>query len=75
MDVTSLYPYISNSEGNSAAKGAYESYPEKFIATIIITNISIIEIESPNLLVHKKKEQRLQTMLLRKKLTDNLTFM
>lgn len=50
MDVTSLYPYISNSEGNSAAKGAYESYPEKFIATIIITTFLVLRISGINLI-------------------------
>ena len=33
MDVKSLYTNIPNSEGISAVKTAYESYPENIIAT------------------------------------------
>ena len=43
LDVKSLHPNIPNSEGISAVKGAYESYPEKSLATkIVITFLTLI---------------------------------
>ena len=43
MDVKSLHMNISNSEGISAVKAAYQSYPEKSVATkIIITFLALI---------------------------------
>ena len=43
MDVKSLYMNIPNSEGISAVKAAYESYPEKSVATtVIITFLALI---------------------------------
>ena len=44
MDVKSLYTSIPNSEGISAVKVAYESYPEKSVTTkVIITFLSLIK--------------------------------
>ena len=44
MDVKSLYTSIPNSEGTSAVKAAYESYPEKSVTTkVIITFLSLIK--------------------------------
>ena len=43
MDVKSLYTNIPNSEGISAFKADYESYPEKSVATeVIITLLALI---------------------------------
>ena len=43
IDVKSLYTNIPNSEGISAVKAAYESYPEKSVATkVIITFLALI---------------------------------
>ena len=43
IDVKSLYTNIPNSEGISAVKAAYESYPEKSVATkVIITFFALI---------------------------------
>ena len=43
MAVKSLYTNIPNSGGISAVKAAYESYPEKSVATkVIITFLGLI---------------------------------
>ena len=43
MDIKSLYTNIPNPEGISAVKAAYESYPEKAVATkVIITFLALI---------------------------------
>ena len=43
MDVNSLYMGMPNSEGISAVKAAYKSYPEKSVATkVIITFLALI---------------------------------
>ena len=44
MDVKSLYVNIPNSEEISTVKRAYESYPEKSVATmVIITFLALIQ--------------------------------
>ena len=43
MDVKSFYTNIPNSEGISTVKAAYESYPEKSVATkVTITFLALI---------------------------------